>query len=131
MSGPWKPENYRDTYRDRVAQLIEDKRKGETVVTEGEPPDPTEMSDLLAALERSVEAARKGGGSAGKGDTASKTRPADTASKTRETASKAPEDDPLQGASKTELRRRARELDVPGRSKMSRTQLERAVTKAS
>jgi DNA end-binding protein Ku len=60
MSGPWKPDQYRDTYRDRVAKLIEDKKQGNEIVNETEPPDPTEMSDLLDALHRSVEAAEKG-----------------------------------------------------------------------
>lgn len=65
MSGPWKPDQYRDTYRDRVGQLIEDKKQGKEIVTESEPPEPTEMSALLEALQRSVEEARgkKSGGS--------------------------------------------------------------------
>ena len=28
MSGPWRPEDYRDTYTERVEKLIEDKRRG-------------------------------------------------------------------------------------------------------
>ena len=60
MSAPWRPEQYRDSYQDRVRKLIEDKRKGREIVTESEPPEPTDMSDLLEALQRSVEAARGG-----------------------------------------------------------------------
>ncbi|MBW0104393.1 Ku protein, partial [Pseudonocardia sp. KRD291] len=60
MSGPWQPEQYHDSYRERVEQLIEDKRRGREVVTESEPPEPTEMSGLLDALQRSVDAARDG-----------------------------------------------------------------------
>lgn len=70
MSGPWKPDQYRDTYRDRVGQLIEDKKQGKEIVTESEPPEPTEMSALLEALQRSVEEARgkkSGGGKSGGG----------------------------------------------------------------
>jgi DNA end-binding protein Ku len=68
MSGPWKPEQYRDTYRDRVEQLIEDKKQGKEIVTESEPPEPTETNALLEALQRSVEEARgkKSGKSGGK-----------------------------------------------------------------
>jgi DNA end-binding protein Ku len=64
MSGPWKPDQYRDTYRDRVGKLIEDKKQGREIVTESEPPEPTEMSSLLEALQRSVEEA--GGKRSGK-----------------------------------------------------------------
>jgi DNA end-binding protein Ku len=49
MSAPWRPERYRDSYRDRVRKLIEDKRSGREVVTESEAPEPTDMSDLLEA----------------------------------------------------------------------------------
>lgn len=59
MSGPWRPEDYRDSYRDRVEKLIEDKRRGREIVTESEPAAPTEVSDLLEALERSVAKGRK------------------------------------------------------------------------
>ncbi len=60
MSAPWKPEQYRDSYQDRVRKLIKDKRKGREIVVESEPAEPTGMSDLLEALQRSVEAARGG-----------------------------------------------------------------------
>ncbi|MFR9806758.1 Ku protein [Pseudonocardia sp. RS010] len=77
MSGPWKPDQYRDTYRDRVGKLIEDKKQGREIVTESEAPEPTEMSSLLEALQRSVEEARgtrsgsggKSGGRTGRGKT--------------------------------------------------------------
>lgn len=60
MSGPWRPEDYRDTYRERVEQLVDDKRRGRAIVTEAEPPEPTETSDLLEALQRSISSARSG-----------------------------------------------------------------------
>ncbi|HEX5347670.1 MAG TPA: Ku protein [Pseudonocardiaceae bacterium] len=59
MSGPWNPQDYRDTYTERVERLIDDKRRGHEVVAEAQPPAPTEMSDVLAALQRSVSAARE------------------------------------------------------------------------
>jgi DNA end-binding protein Ku len=109
MSGPWKPEEYRDTYTERVEKLIEDKRRGREIVTEAEPPEPTAMSDLIAALERSVTEAR-GGRKPQKGKKASKD---------------------LSELSKTELTEMARELDIRGRSSMSREKLEKAVAAAS
>jgi DNA end-binding protein Ku len=58
MSAPWRPEDYRDTYTDRVRQLIEDKRAGAVVVTGSAPPAATDVSDLLDTLRRSIEARR-------------------------------------------------------------------------
>ena len=58
FAGTWKPERYRDTYRDRLLEVIKAKRKGKEVqvepVPEREPPE-----DLLEALRESVEAAKK------------------------------------------------------------------------
>ena len=105
MSGPWKPEDFRDTYTERVEKLIEDKRKGREVVTEAEPPEPTAMSDLIAALERSVNEARGG-------------------RKPQAATDGTPD---LSELSKSELAAMARELDVKGRSSMSRAELEKAV----
>ncbi len=101
MSGPWKPEEFRDTYTERVEKLIEDKRKGREIVTESEPPEPTAMSDLIAALERSVADAKGG---------------------------RKPRKEPdLSELSKSELAEMAKELDVKGRSSMNRAELEKAV----
>jgi DNA end-binding protein Ku len=111
MSGPWKPEDYRDTYTERVEKLIEDKQKGREIVTEAEPPEPTAMSDLIAALERSVDAARSGG----------KPKQAPAQSDLSE----------LSELSKADLTKMARELDVKGRSSMSRAELQKAVAAAA
>ncbi len=58
MSGPWKPEDYRDTYTDRVNDLIEAKRKDQQVTVTDEPPAATNVIDLTRALQASLEAAR-------------------------------------------------------------------------
>jgi DNA end-binding protein Ku len=58
MTVPWRPENYQDTYRERVEALIESKRRGEEVVIEGAPPEEGQVVDLMDALRRSAEAAR-------------------------------------------------------------------------
>ncbi len=108
MSGPWNPQDYRDTYTERVERLIDDKRRGHEVVAEAQPPAPTEMSDLLAALQRSVSAARK---RAGESDT------------------QEPPD--LSEASKADLTEMARELGIEGRSTMTRDELCDAVAAAS
>ena len=122
MATAWDPHNYRDTYRDRVLQLIEAKRKGHEVVTEQPAADSGGVVDLLAALRASVDAAkghrpgnsaqatelatRAGGGGNGEGG-------AD-----------------LQDLTKKELYALAQDLDVPGRSSMSRDELVAAVARA-
>ncbi|HVH23116.1 MAG TPA: Ku protein [Pseudonocardia sp.] len=121
MSTPWRPEQHRDSYEDRVRKLIEDKHRGREVVTESEPPEPTEMSDLLDALQRSVEAARKSGSTKRTSGTAK--------SKSAKSSATKPAD--LGSASKQQLLRLARELNVPGRSSMTRDQLATAVRRAS
>jgi DNA end-binding protein Ku len=60
MSSAWRPANYHDAYRERVRKLIEAKQAGREIVTESEPAEATEAADLLAALERSVAAAKDG-----------------------------------------------------------------------
>jgi DNA end-binding protein Ku len=114
MSGPWRPEDYRDTYTERVEKLIEDKRRGREVVREAEPAEPTAMSDLIAALERSVADARGG------------RKPQE-----KKKASSAPDVPDLSELSKSDLAKMARELDVKGRSSMSRAELEKAVAAAA
>jgi DNA end-binding protein Ku len=58
MSAPWRPEDYQDTYTEAVRRLIEDKRAGIEVTPAGAAPEATDVTDLLEALQRSVEARR-------------------------------------------------------------------------
>jgi DNA end-binding protein Ku len=60
LSADWKPEKYRDTYRERVLDFIEKKAKGKEVVVEAPEPEEAEVVDLMAALEASLAAARGG-----------------------------------------------------------------------
>jgi DNA end-binding protein Ku len=129
MSGPWRPEDFRDTYTERVEKLIEDKRRGREIVTESEPPEPTAMSDLIAALEASVAEAR-GGRKADHSD-GQKAAAKTARKKTGKNGSKAEPDADLSQLSKADLTAMARDLDVPGRSSMNRSELERAVAKAA
>jgi DNA end-binding protein Ku len=122
MSGPWRPDSYRDSYQDRVRKLIEDKRRGREIVTESAGPEPTEVSDLLAALERSVSEARGRGGAGKRGGGGGGGGGGRTGSSSGRTD--------LADATKTELLEVARELDIPGRSRMKREQLVEAVADA-
>jgi DNA end-binding protein Ku len=58
---PFDPDKYHDNYREAVLALIESKQHGREVVEpEGIPTEGGQVSDLMAALRASVEAARKG-----------------------------------------------------------------------
>jgi DNA end-binding protein Ku len=96
---------FRDTYRDKLCEIIRAKRRGETVraaeVEEAEAP-----TDLMAALRASVEAAQ--------GRRRAPTRKADG----------------LEKLSKEELYELAKEADIPGRSDMSKEDLLEALKAA-
>lgn len=67
LTTDWKPENYTDTYRDRVLQLVQAKGKGREVVTDDDAEPEAEVLDLMEALRRSVEAVKSRKGSGNKG----------------------------------------------------------------
>ncbi|MBN6035299.1 Ku protein [Amycolatopsis sp. 195334CR] len=104
MSEPWKPEDYEDTYTARVEKLVRDKKAGRTVTPEEEPAQATQVVDLFEALSKSIKGRKP---STGKPST------------------------DLSSLSKSDLDKMARELDIKGRSKLSRAELEKAVKKAS
>ena len=55
LSSGFKPESYRDEYREELMELLERKAAGEDVVTaKSEEPKPTKAPDLMAALEESL-----------------------------------------------------------------------------
>jgi DNA end-binding protein Ku len=61
LAAEWAPERYRDAYREQVLGLIESKAAGAGVVREEESAGLIPgVADLMAALQASVEAARKG-----------------------------------------------------------------------
>ncbi|MEU6671956.1 Ku protein [Streptomyces sp. NPDC046727] len=103
----WDPRDYRDTYEERVKRLVAAKRKGEEVVGEPEPPEATNVIDLMEVLNRSVEESRSRGRKGGGGK-----RPA-----------RRKEAEDLASLSKAELYERASDAGVPGRSKMTREEL--------
>ena len=59
MTIEWNPENYQDTYREGVEDLIERKRRGEEIITEAAPPEESSVVDLADALRRSAEMQRR------------------------------------------------------------------------
>jgi len=59
MATDWRPERYHDTYTEEVRDALKRKAKGEEVV-HAEEERPAPVTDLLAALQSSVERARAG-----------------------------------------------------------------------
>jgi DNA end-binding protein Ku len=107
FGGSFKPEQYKDTYRDALCEIIKRKRKGEEVhVAPVE--EPEEAPDLMAALRASLEAA--GGRSRSKG---------------KKRGGKQ-----LTSLSKDELYAQAKKADIPGRADMSKDELIEALEAA-
>lgn len=115
----WDPSTFHDEYERRLEKLIEAKAKGGTVSYKKEETD--ESANVVAlddALRQSIKRRREGRRSA-KGGRAPAPRDPGGSGGARESA-----------GTKAELLERARELGVPGRSKMSREQLAEAVAEA-
>ncbi|MGH9305091.1 MAG: Ku protein [Acidimicrobiales bacterium] len=146
MGAEFEPSRYRDRYRDRVMELIEAKRAGEEVVVGERPASASNVVDLMEALRRSVEQVQGGRtrpdgvgtegqelptARRGKREAAAPAangRPAGQ-KKAPSTAKKASSEQ-LSMLSKEELYQLAQSLEVAGRSKMSRNELELAVARA-
>ncbi|WP_343230808.1 Ku protein [Yinghuangia seranimata] len=142
MTIPWKPADYRDTYEEKVRDLVSAKAEGGDVVVAEPAPEATEAGDLMAALRRSVEQAggrsratgkaRRGGSRPKSADRRPKA-PAASAGKARRTdkrRKRSPSAEALEEMSKQELYARAGRLNISGRSRMTRDDLLNAVKKA-
>ncbi|WP_030020097.1 Ku protein [Streptomyces monomycini] len=132
LSTEWRPEEYHDTYQEKVRALIEAKRKGETVEKAREAPESTNVVDLMSALQASVDSARgsaqrKGTGRArGKKPAAGKERKGDAKSGGQAARRTSAAD--LSQLGKAELYERATEAGVHGRSSMTRAELLEALS---
>ncbi len=120
FSGTFEPDKYEDTYRDALCEIIRAKRKGEEVHVE--PPEKPEAApDLMAALRASLESSRRRRGSA-RGNGGSRENGGSRGNGAA---------DDVGALSKDELYERAKELDIRGRSDMSKDELADAVRAAS
>jgi DNA end-binding protein Ku len=102
LSTDWEPERYTDCYRERLEQVIEDKKKGKRIQAPDQAEEPAPAPDLMAALQETLD--RMG-------------------SDKRESKGAARSGEGLDALSREELYERAQAEDVPGRSKMSKDEL--------
>jgi DNA end-binding protein Ku len=110
FTGPFKPEKYEDTYRKRLLDVINAKRKGKDVHVE-RPPKDEEPVDIMEALRASIESAQRRSGR----------RPA---------RSSRDGDGQLTNLSKAELEKRAKKAGITGYSKMNKDELVEALEAA-
>lgn len=140
MQGAWEPERYTDTYTERVEQLLAEKARGATPAPAPSPPEPTEVADLTEVLRRSVDETQQHGDDESRGRSRSVPGPRNGprsrskshsagGGRSRGSAGGAHRPD-LSSMRKSDLAERARQLDIRGRSKMSRYDLEQAVAAA-
>ncbi len=101
LSTEWDPERYEDHYRERLRQVIEDKRKRRKIEAPEPAEQPAPAPDLMAALERTLANVRA----------------------ERPLGFDAESDDALDDLTKGELVERARDEGIEGRTKMSKKQL--------
>ena len=68
LTTTFKPETYRDEYREKIMEVVEKKAAGEEIVTRpAEQEEAPRTKNLIAALEASLARARPGGTGAGAG----------------------------------------------------------------
>lgn len=146
----WQPDEWHDTYEEQVKQLVQDKLAGHQIaVSTGPAPEATNVIDLMDALRRSLETARKGEPAeepkktragqppasarrspkptGGKKSTAAKasTAPAKTTKRVSATGKQQ-----LSQLTKAELYKRATDREIPHRSTMTRDELQQALEHA-
>ncbi|WP_329500017.1 Ku protein [Kitasatospora herbaricolor] len=143
----WNPDDYHDTFEQKVHELIAAKQSGADYAAPEAAPRPSNVIDLMDILSRSLENAGRPAGAAepeqaeeparggrsaaagGKGAASRKTTAA-TKSTGKGTGKKAAAED-LSRLTKAELYKRAGDLDIPHRSTMTRDQLQAALEEAA
>jgi DNA end-binding protein Ku len=107
LSTDWDPTRYEDCYRERLRRVIESKRKRRKIEAPEPEKEPAPVPDLMEALQQAVENARAG---------------RDVRSQPEEDGDGEPD-----GMTKEELLERAQKEKIPGRTKMSKTELVEAL----
>ncbi|GEL77113.1 non-homologous end joining protein Ku [Tenuibacillus multivorans] len=84
LTTEFEPEKYTDEYRTALLDLIEKKKEGEEIATAKEPEKPDNVTDLMEALEKSLDKTKKGN----KKTTANKKKTTTTKTKKKSTGQK-------------------------------------------
>lgn len=143
LTSDFDPSEFKNDYARALKKLAKQKIEGKEITEVEVEEEPSAVVDLMDALKRSVEAARAGGSakkasgnkktaarkSTAKKSSARKSSARKSAAKNTSKKSSAAED--LASLPKEHLVERARDLDVKGRSNMSKKELIAAIRKAS
>ncbi|MEV5321711.1 Ku protein [Streptomyces sp. NPDC052687] len=111
LSGTWEPGRYHDTYQEKVRELVKAKAEGKEVVLAEEPPQATNVVDLMQVLESSLAQAA---GTAS-GETATPSRKGTPAS--RKTAARQPDGKATKKAAAKKVSAGQARASVPGRGR--------------
>ncbi|MGH9087241.1 MAG: Ku protein [Acidimicrobiales bacterium] len=134
LTTEWEPGRYRSSYREALTELIERKRHGETVHAATATERVAPIVDLMDALNASLDASHRDGGRAAAGGNGGKSSRQGKRRGGKRTAAgedgEAPAGD-LSTMTKAALLSRAAQLDIAGRSKMHRDELEVAVRRST
>jgi DNA end-binding protein Ku len=124
LTDEWDPSRYKNTYRERVEELVEQKRAGHSVVRGAEDRPKSNVIDLMSALQASIDrsSSKRPSRSAAKASTTSKS--------TSMNVSAHREQRGLDAMTKDELLERAKKLKVDANTKMTKAELIRVVSEA-
>jgi DNA end-binding protein Ku len=89
MESDWDPKRFHDTHREKVEEIIEEKRAGHEIVLQSEPEQPAKVVDLMEALNASIKAAARPGAAKPARKSAAKRAPAKATKKAAPAAKKA------------------------------------------
>ncbi|MFJ8017395.1 Ku protein [Streptomyces sp. NPDC096339] len=121
LSMTWDPEQYHDTFQEKVAALVDAKKAGESVEKAEPAAQATGAVDLMEALRASVERARSPKDTREKATTTKTGAQKKKAAPARKRLSSKAES--LQSMTKSELYKKATAAHVPGRSSMTHDEL--------
>jgi DNA end-binding protein Ku len=124
LTDKWEPSRYKNTYRQRVEELVEEKRKGHAVVHGAEERPRSNVIDLMSALQASIDrtSSKRPGRSAARATSATK----GTSLKVSEHREKKG----LDSMTKADLLERAARLKLDVSAKMTKSELVDAVSNA-
>lgn len=130
LTAAWEPARYKNTYRERVEELVESKRAGNAIVFGNEDERPkSNVIDLLSALQASLDRSGAQNEPAPAATTATDARSKPKRTSTPKKAG-AHEQQAFEGMSKAELLEQAARLKVDVKPKMTKLQLVTALSEA-